>query len=144
MAATVRFTARQKSGSGMVPSHVDQKGNEKADELADEGVEKHDVTLAAEGKNKKPVAKRPAQQKTPHGQQAKRQRVATDPHQPEPNPRTQPPDPNLNPHPNSLRDNSIPTHYSHRQVCSHSHSHRHSHSHSHSHRHSHSHSRSQS
>ena len=44
-----------------LPPHVDFEGNEHADELADEGVRKHGVRLAADGKEKRPAKKRPEQ-----------------------------------------------------------------------------------
>ena len=92
-----------------VPSDVVLEGNERADGLVDEGVKKYGVRLAADGKTKKPAAKRPHQQKDPPGQKAKRQRVDNGPHHPEPNPQTQPPGPSLNPNPISRQDHPNPT-----------------------------------
>ena len=82
-----------------VPSHVDLEGNKKADELADEGVKKHGVWLAAEGSRKRPAAKRPEHQRSLREQQARRQGVEEDPQQPRRNPQPQPTNPTLNPNP---------------------------------------------
>ena len=61
---------RDQNGLVKVPSHVDLEGNKRVDELADEGVKKHDARLVVKGKNKKPTLKRPEPQKSPPGKPA--------------------------------------------------------------------------
>ena len=57
----------------------------------------------------KPRAKRPEQHKNPPHEKTKKWiLVDTGPHQPEPNPRTQPPDLSLHPHTIPLQDRPIP------------------------------------
>ena len=82
-----------------VPSHVGLEGNEHADKLADEGVRRHGVRPAADGKEKRPAEKRPEQQIEPPERQAKRRRLDGESRQPNPIPQPQPQPQSQDPYP---------------------------------------------
>ena len=115
LARTVRGAPTEKGGQKWVkvPSHVDLEGDEHADKLADEGVRKHRVRLAADGKEKRQADKRPTEQQEQQETAgiagvAKKRRVEGVPQQPNPNLPSLPLPPTQNPRPDGNPGTTLP------------------------------------